>query len=202
MRAGSLPLRYGSEVTRLIARLWLALWRFRAVEPATTIPARCVIIAAPHTTNWDFPMMLALAKVSGIKLTWLGKNELFRGPMGPIMRKLGGVPVVRDKAGTMVADLVAELAKQDTLRLLVPAEGTRSRSEYWKSGFYRIARAAEVPILFGFIDHATHTGGFGSAMLPTNDVRADMDKVRAFYADKAGLRPGNSGIPRLAEEDR
>ncbi len=202
MRAGTVPLRYGAEVTRLLARAWIALWRFRAVESGSAIPERCVIIAAPHTTNWDFPMMLALAKVSGIKLTWLGKNELFRGPMGPLMRKLGGVPVVRDKAGTMVADLVAEFAKQDTLRLLVPAEGTRSRSEYWKSGFYRIARGADVPILFGFIDHASHSGGFGPAMLPTADVRADMDQVRAFYADKAGLRPGNSAIPRLAEEDR
>ncbi len=202
MRAGSVPLRYGEDVTRLLARAWLALWRFRAIEPAIPIPERCVIIAAPHTTNWDFPMMLALAKVSGIKLTFLGKAELFRGPMGPLMRKLGGIPVVRDKAGTMVADLVAELAKPDTLRLLVPPEGTRSRSEYWKSGFYRIARGADVPILFAFVDGATRTGGFGPAMVPTNDVHSDMDQVRAYYAGKTGLRPGKSGIPRLAEEDR
>ena len=187
---------------RLLARGWLALWRFKVLPPATPVPDRCVVIAAPHTTNWDFPMTLALAKLSGVRITWLGKAELFRGPMGPIMRRLGGVAVTRDAAGSMVDELVAEFASRDKLCLVVPVEGTRSRSEYWKSGFYRIARGADVPILFAFVDSATRTGGFGSALALTGDVHTDMDQVRAFYAGKEGLRRGRSSVPRLREEDR
>jgi 1-acyl-sn-glycerol-3-phosphate acyltransferase len=186
----------------LFARGWLALWRFDAVECLTPVPDRCVMIAAPHTSNWDFPLTLALAKVSGVRINWLGKAELFRGPMGPVMRRLGGIAVTRDSAGSMVAELVGMFATQDKFCLLVPVEGTRSRSEYWKSGFYRIARDADVPILFAFVDRATRTGGFGPALVPTGDVSADMDQVRAFYSGKEGLRSGRSGVPRLREEDR
>ncbi len=160
------------------------------------------MIAAPHTSNWDFPLTLALAKVNGVHISWLGKTELFRGPMGPIMRRLGGIAVQRDAAGTMVDDLAAEFAKRDTFCLVVPVEGTRSRSEYWKSGFYRIARKADVPIVFAFVDGTTRTGGFGPALTPTGVVVADMDHVRAFYAGKEGLRRGRTSVPRLRDEER
>ena len=187
---------------RLLARGWLALWRFKVFTRTNPVPDKCVMIAAPHTSNWDFPMMLALAKMSGIRVAWLGKQELFRGPMGPIMRRLGGIAVTRGAAGSMVDDLAAEFAKRDRFCLIVPVEGTRSRSEYWKSGFYRIAHAADVPILFAYLDRTTRIGGFGQALVPTGDVRADMDQVRAFYVGKEGLRKGRSGVPRLREEDR
>lgn len=189
-------------MSRLVARSWLALWRFTVIPRVAPVPDRCVMIAAPHTSNWDFPLTLALAKVSGIQIAWLGKVELFRGPMGPIMRRLGGIPVRRDAAGSMVAELVAEFASRKKFCLLVPVEGTRSKSEYWKSGFYRIARDADVPILFAFVDRSTRTGGFGPALVPTGDVRSDMNQVRAFYAGKEGLKSGRTGVPRLPEEDR
>ena len=92
-------------MTNFLARCWLRLWRWHTVTGDGAVPARCVVIAAPHTTNWDFPITLAMARVSGIRISWLGKDSLFRGPMGPVMRRLGGVSVDRSAAGGMVAAL-------------------------------------------------------------------------------------------------
>lgn len=184
-----------------IAKLWLALWRWRAVPPLQPVPARCVMIAAPHTSNWDFPLTLALARVSGVRIHWLGKRELFRGPMGPVMRRLGGVAIDRSAPGGMVAALAAEFAAREELVLVVPAEGTRSRTDHWKSGFYRIAQQAGVPIVCTFVDSVTRTGGFGPVVEPTGDLTADMDVIRGFYEGKEGLKPGRFGPVRLREED-
>jgi hypothetical protein len=159
------------------------------------------MIASPHTTNWDFPLTLASARVSGVRIQWLGKAALFRGPMGPIMRKLGGISVDRSGANGMVAALAGELTSRERLVLVVPAEGTRSRSEYWKSGFYRIAQQADVPIVCAYVDRATRTTGFGAVLRPTGDVRADMDVIRAVYEGKVGLKPAGTTPPRLREED-
>jgi len=187
-------------MTSLLARFWLFLWRFDLVERNEPVPAKCVMIAAPHTTNWDFPLTLALAKVSGVKISWLGKRSLFKGPMGPIMRWLGGVAVDRDAPGGMVASLAAEFEQHEQLALVVPAEGTRSKTEHWKSGFYRIAEQADVPVVLAFVDRSTRTGGFGPAIEVTGDLTADMDRVRAFYKGKTGLRGGRFGPIRLTEE--
>ena len=188
-------------MTTLLARIWLFLWRWDTVARDEQVPARCVVIAAPHTTNWDFPITLAMAKVSGVRISWLGKEQLFRGPMGPIMRWLGGVAVDRSAAGGMVAALANELRTRDQLALVVPAEGTRSRTEYWKSGFYRIAELAEVPVVLAYVDRSTRSGGFGPAIEITGDMSADMDRIRAFYDGKTGLKAGRFGPVRLREED-
>jgi 1-acyl-sn-glycerol-3-phosphate acyltransferase len=188
-------------VTTLLARFWLFLWRWDTVARSEPMPDRCVVIAAPHTTNWDFPITLAMAKVSGVRISWLGKDSLFRGPMGPVMRWLGGVSVDRTAAGGMVAALADELRSREQLALVVPAEGTRSRTEYWKSGFYRIAEQAEVPVVLAFVDRSTRSGGFGPAIAITGDVSADMDRIREFYAGKTGLKADRFGPVRLREED-
>jgi 1-acyl-sn-glycerol-3-phosphate acyltransferase len=188
-------------MTTLLARFWLFLWRWDTVARAEPMPARCVVIAAPHTTNWDFPITLAMAKVSGVRISWLGKDSLFRGPMGPVMRRLGGVSVDRSAAGGMVAALADELQRRDQLALVVPAEGTRSLTEYWKSGFYRIAEAAEVPVVLAFVDRSTRSGGFGPAIHITGDIGADMDRIRAFYDGKTGLHADRFGPVRPREED-
>lgn len=188
-------------MSMLLARLWLKLWRFTSVAPPQPIPDRCVMIAAPHTTNWDFPIMLALTKVAGVRVSWLGKRSLFKGPMGTVMRRLGGVAIDRGAAGGMVAALGHELAIRDRMMLMVPAEGTRSKTEYWKSGFYRIAVEAKVPIVLAFVDRNTRTGGFGPSIMPSGDVGADMDVIRAFYDGMEGLKPGRFGPVRLREEE-
>ncbi len=187
-------------MTKLLARAWLAIWRWRVVAGAEPVPDRCVMIAAPHTSNWDFPITLAMAVVSGVRINWLGKREMFAGPFAPIMRALGGVPVDRSAPGGLVGSLAAKFAERDQLVLVVPAEGTRSITEYWKSGFYRIAEQAEVPIVCAFVDKSTRTGGFGPVIHPSGDLVADMDIMRAFYADKEGLKPGRFGPVRLREE--
>lgn len=185
----------------VIARLWLLLWRWTSVPASGEVPDRCVMIAAPHTSNWDFPLTLALARVNGVKISWLGKKSLFRGPAGPVMRWLGGVPIDRSAPGGMVASLAGTFDGRDRLVLVVPAEGTRSRTEHWKSGFFRIAEMAEVPIVCAFVDRRTRTGGFGPVIWPSGDLAADMDRIRAFYTGMEGLKPGRFGEVRLKDEE-
>ncbi len=184
----------------LLARLVLRCMRWTTVVDRP-IPSKCVMIAAPHTTNWDFVVTVAMARASGLSIRWLGKAALFRPPMGWFMRALGGVPVQRDSASGMVSGLAARFATCDELHLVVPAEGTRSRTDYWKSGFYRIALEADVPVLCAWVDGPRRRGGFGQVIHLTGDVGADMDRVRAFYAGKEGLRPDRFGPICLRDED-
>ncbi len=127
------------------------------------------------------------------------KQELFRGPLGWVLRRLGGIPVDHG-APPGVRTLVLGRSG-DPFQLVLAAEGTRSVTRYWKSGFYRIASLTGLPISLGFIDGPTRTAGFGPALTPSGDLRTDMDLIRAFYADKHGLRPAQRSHPRLAEED-
>ncbi|MFN7150457.1 MAG: 1-acyl-sn-glycerol-3-phosphate acyltransferase [Microthrixaceae bacterium] len=185
---------------RLLARLWLALWRWTTVQQEP-VPDRCVVIAAPHTSNWDFPVTMAMAEVKQVPIRWLGKAQMFNPVLGPFFRWMGGISVERSSAQGLVGDLAAEFDRHERLALVVPAEGTRSPVEYWKSGFYRIAQQAGVPIVCAFVDRETRTGGFGPVITPSGDIVADMDRIRAFYADKTGLKPDRFLTPRLREED-
>ncbi|CAB4363764.1 MAG: acyl-phosphate glycerol 3-phosphate acyltransferase [Actinobacteria bacterium] len=187
-------------MSSFIARTYLKLGRWNLVEPPNDLPDRYVMVAAPHTTNWDFPLMLAITRASGVRVSWLGKRSLFSGPMGPIMRGLGGIAVDRHAPGGMVAALVAEFAKHERLALLIPAEGTRSHTPFWKSGFYRIALEADVPVVCGFLDGATRTGGLGKVVTLSGDVGCDMDVLREFYGAKTGVKKGKAGPVRLKEE--
>jgi 1-acyl-sn-glycerol-3-phosphate acyltransferase len=120
--------------------------------------------------------------------------------MGWLMRAAGGIPVVRSRRNNLVDQAADLLREADSLVLVVPAEGTRGYVPHWKSGFYYIARAAEVPIVMGYLDYARKRGGFGPELIPTDDLRADMDEIRAFYADKVGRHPEWTGEIRLKEE--
>ena len=186
-------------VRPLIARAFWAVSRYRFVsEPPPTRSA--VLIGAPHTSNWDFLYMLAITWRLGISPRWLGKHTLFKRPFGPLMRWLGGIPVYRANPGRLVDDVVARVRDSDQFFLVVTPEGTRGRTANWKSGFYRIARDAGMPVVLGFVDSATHTSGLGPTIDLTGDVTADMDRIRAFYADKRGIHPENFTPPLLREE--
>ncbi len=161
---------------------------------------RYVLIAAPHTSNWDLPITLALSFAYDVPIRWMGKHTLFRGPAGLVFRALGGVPIIRHERRNMVQQMIDLFAERDQLVLMVPSEGTRSRVDRWKSGFYRIAEGADVPIVLGFLDYEGKRGGFGEAFIPSGDVRADMDVIRTFYADKVGKHPDKFAEPRLKEE--
>ena len=160
-----------------------------------------VLIAAPHTSNWDFPLMLIFAAAFDIKVTWMAKHSLFYPPMGWIMRLLGGMPIIRHKNQAVVATMVAAFQTVPHLVLVVPTEGTRERSEYWKTGFYHIARQAGVPIVPSFLDFGRKRGGFGPALTISGDVRADMQYFRDFYRGMQGKFPAQFGPVKLREED-
>ena len=162
---------------------------------------KLVLIAAPHTSNWDFLYALACTNALGLNLRFMAKDSLFRGPQGALFRALGGVPVDRSKNNNLVDSLAHELTQHDTLALLVPAEGTRAKGTHWKSGFYHIARKAGVPIGLGYLDYRTKRAGIGPPFWPTGDITADMDVIRAFYADKHGKHPEKFTPPLLREEE-
>lgn len=186
---------------KVLCHIWCFLFRWKVVKLDHEVPTPCVVIAGPHTSNWDFFAMIATAELNDVNMKWLGKREMFDGPLAPVFRWLGGVSVDREQPGGLVGEMVALLHATPDLVVVVPAEGTRDAVEHWKSGFYRIAVQAEVPIQFTYVDKSTRSSGFGPWIVPTGDVRADMDKVRAFYADKVGLRPDRFLTPRLREED-
>ncbi len=169
-------------------------------EGARPRERRFVLIAAPHTSNWDLAYLLAISTVVDVKISWMGKHTLFRPPLGWLMRASGGIPVVRSRSEKLVFQMARAFEKSESLALVVPAEGTRGYVPHWKSGFYHIARRANVPIVMGYLDYASRRGGFGPAIHPTGDVRADMDKIRAFYSDKVGKYPDSFGEVRLKEE--
>ncbi len=183
-----------------VGRTYLAVtgWREEGERPA---PPQFVLIAAPHTSNWDLPVMMALSFVYDVPIRWVGKHTLFEPPGGWLMTALGGIPIVRHERQSRVQTLAKLFEEYPDLVLTVAAEGTRKRVEHWKSGFYHIARAAHVPIVCGYLDYARRRGGFGLVVEPTGDMRADMDRIRAFYADKVGKFPENFGPVRLREED-
>lgn len=184
----------------LIARAYWAVSRydFRSEPPPAS--GAGVLLGVPHTSNWDFVIMLAIAWRHRFAPKWLGKHTLFKKPFGPIMRALGGIPVNRKNPAGLVDEIVGRVADGERFFLVVTPEGTRSKGTHWKSGFYRIAKAAELPVVLGYVDSATRTAGLGPTMELTGDVVADMDRIRAFYADKRGIRPHDLTPPLLREE--
>jgi 1-acyl-sn-glycerol-3-phosphate acyltransferase len=187
-------------VRKLIARAFLRLTGWGPEGDAPTAP-RFVLIAAPHTSNWDLAYLLALAEVYGLRISWMAKHQIFRPPAGILFRALGGIPIRRHERADRVGAMAREFGARERFALVVPAEATRAWAPHWKSGFYHIARKANVPIVMGFLDYARRRGGFGPALLPSGDVTKDMDRIRAFYADKVGKFPAQFGPVRLREEE-
>lgn len=186
-------------IRRLAARAFWSVSRWRLVsEPAPTRPT--VLIGAPHTSNWDFVLMLAIAWRLGMDVRWLGKTSLFRGWRGPIMRSLGGIAVDRADPGRVVAEVVERVRSGEVFGLVVTPDGTRGGHTHWKSGFHRIARETGMPVTLGYVDRTTRTTGLGPTIELSGDVSTDMDRIRSFYADKAGFRPEARVEPRLREE--
>lgn len=181
----------------------LAQWIVRAggYRMVGEVPGTGIIVGAPHTSNWDFVTMLLVMWHGAAPPRVLVKKELFRGPLGWLLRRLGGIPLDRQNPAGVVSDLVREAGSGKPFRLIIAAEGSRSKREYWKSGFYRIAKETGLPITLAFFDPPSKTLGFGPTFHTTDDVRADMEQVRAFYADKHGIRPKHATDVRLREEN-
>jgi 1-acyl-sn-glycerol-3-phosphate acyltransferase len=183
----------------VIARVFWTFSRWRLVsEPAPDRPS--ILIGAPHTSNWDFVLMLAITWRLRMRIRWLGKKSLFRGWRGPIMRGLGGIPVDREAPSAVVGEVLDRIRSGDVFGLVVTPDGTRSGNTHWKSGFYRIAREAQLPLTLGYVDRTTMTTGLGPTIELTGDMSHDMDVIRAFYANKSGVRPERRVEPRLRNE--
>ncbi len=184
---------------KLIAKTFLRIagWEQEGGRP---IPKKYVLIAAPHTSNWDLFFLLAFAAIYDVKISWMGKHTLFYPPVGWVMRSLGGIPIRRERRGNYVEQLAGLFDEREDLILVVPAEGTRGYTANWKSGFYHIARLANVPIVMSFLDFGRRRGGFGPPIYPSEDLRKDMDEVRAFYGEMSGKHPDLFGPIRLKEE--
>ena len=165
-------------------------WELDAQLP---VEKKYVITGAFHTSNWDFPLGILGMWALGLKASWVGKHTLFRGIMGPIFKSLGGIPVDRT-IHTGFIRRVAELYKsRDHMVLTIAAEGTRSKTEHWKTGFYFIAVEAGVPIALGYLDYGKKRLGVGATLYPTGDIRKDFEVIQNFYRDKRGLKPENQG---------
>jgi len=144
-------------------------------------PRKAVIIAAPHTSNWDFVYFFGLTNKLGIKSYWIGKDTLFKWPWGGMMRRMGGIGVNRSKSQNMVNAMVREFGRRDDFLLTIPPEGTRGSVKQWRTGFYYIALKAKVPLIIGMMDYSKKTGGLGPSFMPSGDYKADMQKISKFY---------------------
>lgn len=183
-------------ITRNLARFILRLLGWRCVDLPDR-PARAVVIGYPHTSNWDFPIGLLAMAALGLDARWVGKDTLFRWPLGGLMRWLGGMPVNRSAPAGFVDQVAAEIRRHERFMLVLAPEGTRSRRDGWKSGFYRIARAAGVPVLVGTIDYAQRRLGLLACVELTGDEAADMAQIAASLADCRGRRPELASPIRL-----
>ncbi len=169
---------------------WLSLiilkimgWRIEGRFP--DIP-RFVLIAAPHTSNWDFPITIFIAFAVKAKIYWMGKEAIFRPPFKNFFRWLGGIPIDRSKSNNIVEQMVQKFSISKKLILTIPPSGTRKKVMKWKTGFYYISQGADVPIVLGFLDYKRKVGGIGPVFFPTGDIEADMREIRTYYADMRG----------------
>lgn len=188
-RAEMLPLRrrLGHAALRLVG------WQ---LDVSTPLPPRCVLVGAHHTSSSDFYLGMLLLWATGIRIRWAAKDTLFWGPLGLIMRGLGGVPINRRQRTGFVSRMAAAMEATDEFRLAILPEGTRRRAEHWKTGFYHIAELARVPIFFAYADYERRVIGWAPGIVPTGDIDADFAVIRAFYAHVRPRYPALRGEVR------
>ncbi|MBT3323242.1 MAG: glycerol acyltransferase [Anaerolineae bacterium] len=156
-----------------------------------------IMIGAHHTSNWDFPLILLMMAALGLRLHWVGKDSLFKGPKGKVFRGLGGVPVERGAKKNFVAQMVDMYNERKKMVITISPEGTRRGSDHWKTGFYHIAQGAKVPVAMAFLDYSRKSIGIGGYFYPTGDMEADIGVFQKFYADKIGKNPLQQGEVRF-----
>lgn len=172
---------------RALSRAVLRLQGWTVTGSLPPDAPKCVLIAAPHTSNWDLPYTLMVAFALRLHIRWMGKASIFRFPFGPVMRWLGGIAVDRSKASNTVQGAADALkAAAGPVQLVVPPEGTRGKTRHWKTGFYYIALEAGVPIVLAYMDYAKKETGLGPVFQPSGHIDVDMARIKAFYAGVQG----------------
>lgn len=185
---------------RWISSVILRLLGWRVDARATDI-RKCVLIVAPHTSNWDFSIGLMLSFALSLDVYWMGKDSLFPPVLGGFMRWLGGIPVNRSKTNNTVQETIATFNRCDELLVVVSPEGTRGKVGRWKTGFYYIAQGANVPIGLGYIDFKEKIGGVGEIFYPSGNIDKDLKLIQAFYANFSGKNPHQFAIVGAAEKE-
>ncbi len=147
---------------------------------------RFILVAAPHSSNWDFVFFLLIIFKFQIPVRWIAKESMFFWPFKVLLKRLGGIPINRSEKGNLVTDMVDTFDQADRLIVTIAPSGTRKKVPHWKTGFYQIANQANIPIVCGFVDYNRKTGGIGPIIVPTGDMDADMKTIKLFYKDKSG----------------
>lgn len=193
------PNTIGARAARLGLRL-LRGWRIEGELPTET---HAVMLAVPHTTNMDGLLLVLLTRSVGMGSNWMVKDTWTKPPIGWLTNRVGAVPIDRSTSNGMVGQMVEMYSARDEFILMIPPEGTRSRTDHWRSGFYQIALDAGVPVIPAYLDYRTRRGGFGAPIEMTGDRRVDMDAIRAFYPEGAEMAktPAKFGPIKLRDED-
>ena len=174
---------------------WLLYKRMKwRVEVTEELPKKCIICLAPHTSNWDFLVGELYNTANGLKSNFLMKKEWFFWPLGVLFRRMGGIPVYRRKHTSMTDSLAETVRQSDYFRLCITPEGTRSRVEDWKKGFYFIAQKAGIPILLYGLDYEQHLIRCTKTVVPTGDFENDMRTIKLYYKYFKGRKPENFTI--------
>jgi len=168
-----------------------------AVAKDLPLKEKYVLIGAPHTSNWDFPLGLLGLLAMGLRFRWVGKHTIFKGPAGPMLKLIGGIPVDRRIRSRFIKQMVALFNARENMILTIAPEGSRSKTRYWKTGFYYIALDAAVPIALGYIDHREKKIGIGYCLFPSGNIEKDMEIIRKFYDGKTGRHPEKQGEVRV-----
>jgi 1-acyl-sn-glycerol-3-phosphate acyltransferase len=177
-----------------LCRLYLKLIGWKIGSTLDSSIKKCVLVAAPHTSNWDYPISLATLYACGVHVRFLAKDSLFKFPLGILMRATGGMPVNRAKHTNMVEAMVNMFERNNELILMIPVEGTRSYVKEWKSGFYHTALGAKVPIVLGYLDYGKKIAGFGDLFYPTGDYAKDLLAIQNFYRKFTARYPEKSSL--------
>jgi len=172
-------------------------WTFHVELPETS---KFVAIAAPHTSNWDFPLGILAAKAIHLKIHWMGKHSMFRWPYGWFFRAIGGTPIQRSGGQNYILQMVDLFNRSEHLVLALAPEGTRSKTDHWKTGFHAIARAANVPILMAYLDYANKQVGIGGMFYPGEDIEADFKQIREFYKNRHGKNPEKESLIQVRKK--
>jgi 1-acyl-sn-glycerol-3-phosphate acyltransferase len=183
---------------KLIGKLILFLGGWKIIDNTpngVNSYKKAVMIAAPHTSNWDYVYAMAMLYSKGLPIKYLGKESLFKFPLGIIIRGLGGIPVNRSQRNNLVEEM-GKMLKNSTedIQLIIPAEGTRHYTKEWKSGFYHIASQAEVPIILGYLDFKKKIGGFLTVFYPTGDYEKDLVEIKSYYQGITPKIPENNSL--------
>ena len=182
-----------------IGRVWMWIFGWDVIGRVPS-GGKFVLVGAPHTSNWDFPFALATFYIFRLKMSWMGKDTLFKKPFGKIMKWLGGIPIDRSSEHGVVDQIVKQFNESRKLVVAIAPSGTRKKRDYWKSGFYWIAYTAQVPIFCGYLDYSRKKACLGLSFVPTGDIKKDMDRIREFFKGVRGKNPEQTTRIRLLDE--